>query len=147
MSDEHDEAPGWDAIDAALERLYPKDFEDAEWSGWGYELTMRVRRGEGDVPPMRALQTLQKLANWAHASSRVLSPGDAFDTGRPIVADEPCSLTGFGFRADPELPAIDTPHGKVEFVEVVWLHPSEVEPWPFDVAFSGDLNVLDRDPR
>jgi hypothetical protein len=177
--DDDEEAPGWDAIDAAFEHLYPgraphhwgtdfaarvmlggpealdglsayradepvphwhwvtygltelydKDSEDAEWSGWGYELTMRVPR-DAELPAPWPIALLQQIANWAHHAKRLLQAGEAFDTGSPIVPDEEgATLTGIGFLADPELPQIETPHGRVDFVQMVGLHPLEIAHW------------------
>lgn len=132
-----------------LTELYAKESENREWSGWGYELTMRA--GELDVWPR---ELLRRIANWAHAQQVLLRPGTFMDLGAPVAGDQPCDLHGWGLVADPTLPAIDSPHGRVEFIEVVALHPQELGSWRrhggdemirrVGERFTADLNMLVR---
>ena len=148
-----DPKPHWHWVTYGLTELYAKEGEDPDWSGWGYELTMRVLRGDEEEPDIWALRALQTVANWAHRTERVLQGGEFWDTGEPIAADEPCDLTGMAFAADPQLPPLDTPHGRVELVQLVCLHPAEaafceehgVEAL-LDGRFAADFNVLRREP-
>ncbi|HEX2086160.1 MAG TPA: suppressor of fused domain protein [Solirubrobacteraceae bacterium] len=206
MTGRDDEAPGWDAIDAALARLYPgqddpahwatlpgtrarlggpealdgvsafaasepaphwhwvtygmtelyaKESEDPEWSGWGYELTMRAPRGDEAIPDTWPLMLLKGLANMASRDRRVFRAGDWFDAGSSITG-RPSALTGLAMLADPQLPPLDTPHGRVDFVEVIGLHAREVaycatrglDELLRDAgrSYTGEFNVLDREP-
>lgn len=148
-------APHWPWLTFGLTELYEKVGEDPERSGWGYELTMRVPARDGE-PGTWALHTLQNVANWAHRTERVLRAGQAFDTGKPIVGDEPCDLTGMAFAADSALPPLDTPHGRVELVELIALRPEEaafarehgVEELVRAAgrSYTGEFNVLRREP-
>jgi hypothetical protein len=146
-----DPKPHWHWLTYGLTELYAKDGDDPEWSGWGYELTMRVLRAGEGMPAMWPLQALQTVANWAHRSERVLEAGDFWDTGKPLAGDEPCDLTGMAFAADAELPPLATPHGRVELLQLVCLHPVEAELCARDGVdallhgrFAGDFNVLSR---
>jgi suppressor of fused-like protein len=146
-------APHWHWVTYGLTELYAKESDDPEWSGWGYELTMRTPRGDESEPGTWAIQVLKPLANWANGARRVLEAGGWFDTARPIAPEDPlCTLTAVGFVADPQLPALDTPHGRVEFLEVVGLHPDElrfVEERGLEAlvrrrSYTGELNVPSR---
>ena len=73
------------------------------------------------------------------------------NVGAPLDPSQPCALTGWAVLADPALPAIDTPHGRVAFLQVVALHQDELDRWPESLAaierhFAADLNDLDRAP-
>jgi len=199
--DEHDEeAPGWDAIDAAFEALYPgqkpehwgtllpervifggpevidgisayeatmprphwhwvtygltdlyhKEGDDPDWSGWGYELVMRAPRDE-----LWPRDALRQIANWAHRTKTLLGAGEYMDVRGPLVAGVPCELAGWATAADRALPTLQTPHGRVEFLDVIGLHPEEIAFWVQRGAeatlerlartFAGELNVLVRD--
>jgi Suppressor of fused protein (SUFU) len=171
-----DEAPGWDAIDAALDPLYPgleprhvaydppKGFvggalqgcsaypaaghwhyityglselyepdpeDDAEWSGWGFELTCRVVRGTEDEPPLWPFTILNELAKYVNGNKAVLESGHRIDLGQPITGyphlpdAPPTGLTVCALTLDPQLGRIDTPNGKVEFLQVVGVSSRE----------------------
>ena len=164
------DAPGWDAIDAALDPLYPgmeprhvgyhppKGFvggalqgcsaypaaghwhyityglselyepdpeDDPEWSGWGFELTCRVVRGAEDELPMWPFTILNELAKHVNANKVILEPGHRYNmqqpiTGHPHLPDAPpTDLMVWAFTLDPQLGRIDTPNGKVDFLQVV----------------------------
>ena len=173
---ETDDAPGWDAIDAALAQLYP-DMEprhvgyfpppgfqgaglqgcsaypadghwhyityglselyqpgaegDLEWSGWGFELTCRVVRGTEAEPPQWPFAMLNELAKHVNTNKVVLEPGHRIDlrqpiTGHPHLPDAPPSeLTVYALTLDPQLGRIDTPNGKVEFLQAVGVSSRE----------------------
>src|SRR5829696_4856253 len=88
-----DDAPGWHAIDAACERIYPdqkdplhvasmphpplgdgliygfselyaKESDDPAVSGWGFELTFRLARGREKQPPDWAIGLLMNLGKY-----------------------------------------------------------------------------------
>lgn len=114
--------PGhWHLISYGMSELYGKEWEDPAESGWGLEFTMRVARAGGDEePPMWAAALLQGLARnvfarrlpyTAYSHLRVQGPGPA--------------VGAVGFTEDPELGAIDTPHGRVQFLQVVGLTLAE----------------------
>ncbi|MFC4997072.1 suppressor of fused domain protein [Dactylosporangium cerinum] len=161
------DAPGWDAIDAALDRLYPgiepKHYAtllkwslggpdpldgisfyaretpvphwhivsygmselysapnpDAEWSGWGYEFTFRVRRQPGETqPPVWAANFLQNLARYNFSSGNGFAPNHQMDLNGPIALEYQTLIRAIAFVEDPELGVIDAPFGKVRFLQV-----------------------------
>jgi suppressor of fused-like protein len=168
-----DEAPGWAAIDAACDRLYPRqapqhfgsalpafigggdvlqgisvwkrlhpvphwhyvsyglsdlyeNSHDAEHSGWGIELSFRLACAEDAVqPPAWVLNFLQNLARYVDTRGNVLRSGDWMTANGPIALDQQTRLCSMGFVLDPELGRIDTPHGYVDFIQVVGLTQAE----------------------
>ena len=175
--DEDDSAPGWEAIDGALARLYPgadpqhlaamlpwsmggrdpldgisayprtepvphwhmvgygltelysKESDNAEESGWGFELTFRpARRPDEERPPMWAAALMQNLARYVVTSGNWFEPGHRMNANGPIATDRQDSvMRALGFVEDPELGSIDTPHGRVAFLQVVGLAEDEYE--------------------
>ena len=133
-------------VTSGLTELYPKESEILERSGWGYELTMRAP-ADADWPR----ELLRGLANWADASRTLLHAGEVGSNGGPLFSDRPCELTGWALIEDPALPPIDTPHGRVEFLQVVTLRPEEVERWrelrpELERRSPVELNTLTRPP-
>jgi hypothetical protein len=165
---EDDAAPGWDAIDAALRRIYPgveplhygtvvkwmlggpdpldgisfyarpdhwhivsygmselygKESDDPDESGWGFEFTFRVaRRPDETEPPVWAANFLQNLARYVFTSGNTFGPGHHMDLNGPISLAEPgTAIRAITFADDPELGVIDTPHGRLRFLQVVGL--------------------------
>ncbi len=168
--DSGDEAPGWDAIDACLENLYPgqaaqhfgtaipwslggpdplngisaywrplpvphwhfvtygfselyeKESQDPEVSGYGFELTFRLAASDdGSTPPHWAMNFLQNLARYVFKSGNVFADGHWMTANGPIALSSATKICSMGFVTDPELPAVDTPNGKLEFLQVVGL--------------------------
>jgi hypothetical protein len=173
MTDD-DDAPGWDAIDAALRTLYPgveprhvgynppaavshnlqgcsaypanghwhyvtfglselydKDaMADPEWSGWGFELTMRVARGAEALPVGWPFAILNQVANYVNRESAPVADGDRTDlqravTGFPDTDGPDTGLTVLAFTVDPQLGTIDTPNGRVTFLQAVGVTAEE----------------------
>ncbi|MCA9661630.1 MAG: suppressor of fused domain protein [Myxococcales bacterium] len=176
------EAPGWAAIDAALERLYPgqvphqfasktayelatpsplpavavyeapattllgrkhpahwhyvayglselfdKSSPDPELSGFGFELTLRTAKREGEsAPPAWGIRLLQALGRFVLNTGERFDSGHRADLGGPLVPGLATPLTGIAIVPDPTLSRIHTPFGSVLFLQVVGLRGEEV---------------------
>jgi Suppressor of fused protein (SUFU) len=114
----------WQFVTYGLTELFAKKSADEEWSGWGYELTMRTPLT--DEPPDWAFRLLVALAKLTQKEDLVFGVGHRLQTGHPL-ADVPTRLTAVAFTLDPQLGAINTPHGKVEFLLVVGITTEELE--------------------
>jgi hypothetical protein len=167
-------APGWDAIDANLDRLYPgveprhlgtvmrwstggpdpldgisiylrpdhwhlisygmselyqKESADPARSGWGFEFTIRVARAaDDDSDPIWAVNLLQNLARYVFQSGNTFGAGHHIDLNGPINLDRPDTrIRAVAFITDPELDIIDTPNGRLEFLQLVGITTDEYE--------------------
>jgi len=172
-----DWAPGWEAIDSCLNRLYPgiapmhhyaspvphraiwggdeyldgvSVFESkqghlhivtygmselyaneeafgGEWSKWGYEMTIRLPLSE-KKDHMWAVQRLSSLARYTSTTNQFFEQFQFFTgDGTPLKFGSKSRLTGFLIVADPELPCVDTLHGKLEFLQLVGITQQEVD--------------------
>lgn len=75
---------------------------------------------------MWALNFLQNLARYVFETGNVFGPGHHMDLNGPIALERPDTLIrAIAFTEDPELKTIRTPHGKVQFLQVVGLTPDE----------------------
>ncbi len=114
----------WYLVTYGLTELFTKQSEDKEWSGWGHELTMRVPLV--DEPPEWPFGVLVALAKLTRNDGMVFGSGHRLQTGHPL-AGLPTGLTAVAFTLDPQLGAIDTAHGRVEFLLVVGITTEELE--------------------
>jgi hypothetical protein len=170
-----DAAPGWDAIDAACEHLYPtqtnpyhiasvphppftgdgliygisaykaeapkhwhlvtygfselyaKESDDPAVSGWGFELTFRLVRGREKQPPDWAFNFLMNLGRYVRRSHNPFGSGHMMDLNGPICLGSDTAIRAIAFTADSQFGAIDTPNGRLEFLQVVGLANDEYE--------------------
>ena len=118
--------PHWHYVTYGFTELYEKESEELEVSGYGFELTFRLKRGDGEQPPVWPISLLQNLARYVFSSGNVFGPGHHMDANGPIALDTDTRLTALGFRTDPELGELDTPNGHFTFLQVVGLTEDEM---------------------
>lgn len=124
--------PHWHLVSFGMSELYDKVTDDPEESGWGIEFSIRVARGpQNDGPPMWAAVLLQQLARYVWAE-RPFEPGHTIHVARGTFNDRPgqdpdtpTELAALAFAVDPQLGVLDTPHGRVTFLQVVALTEAE----------------------
>lgn len=123
----------WHFVSYGMSELYEKESDDPEESGWGFELTFRLARGRETEPPVWAVSFLQNLARYVFGSGNPFAPGHHLDLNGPISLAEPdTAIRAITFADDPELGVIDTPHGRLRFLQVVGLTLEEyatIEQW------------------
>lgn len=119
----------WHYVSYGLTELYSKESEDPDESGWGFELTFRLRRDTDDdaaQPPIWPINLMQNLARYVFRTGATFSPGHHMDANGPIAVDVNTELTGIVFAEDPQLPARSTPHGRMDFVQIVGVTSDEL---------------------
>lgn len=122
--------PHWHFVTYGFSDLYEKELEDPDNSGYGFELTFRLAddslpEGEDREPPMWAMGFLQNLARYVFKSGNVFEAGHYMHLNGPIGLGLDTAIRSIAFVCDPELSAIDTPNGRVEFLQVVGITPDE----------------------
>jgi suppressor of fused protein SUFU len=116
----------WLLVTFGLTDLFSKSADDdPDVSGWGFELTMRIPAEESQ-PPAWVLRLLQQLGRYVFSTGRPLNDGHRMDPGGPITGTPDTRLTALAFADDPQLGAIDTPHGSVRFLTVVGITADEL---------------------
>lgn len=120
--------PHWHFVTYGFSELYEKESEDLEYSGYGFELTFRLNRGpDEEEPPAWALNLLQNMGRYVFRSGNVFQSGDYLDANGPICLNADTALTALAFAEDPQLPMIDTPNGKVQFIQMVGITKDELQ--------------------
>lgn len=120
--------PHWHFVTYGFSELYEKEMQDASKSGYGFELTFRLTRSEGETdPPAWALNLLQNVGRYVFTSGNIFQPGDYMDANGPICLESDTLLTALSFIEDPDLTAISTPNGSVQFIQMVGITGRELE--------------------
>ena len=120
-----DPVPHWHYVSYGLSELYAKEREDPLVSGWGFELTARLRRGDEDAPPVFLANVLQNLARYVFETGNVFSPGHSMDLFGPIHEESDTAIRAAMFYDDPELADFLGPFGHVRFLQVVGITEDE----------------------
>ncbi|WP_176611526.1 suppressor of fused domain protein [Actinomadura sp. WMMB 499] len=121
--------PHWHFVSYGMSELYEKESENADESGWGFEFTFRLVRDPADEkPPVWAANMLQNLGRYVFKSGNWFEPGHHMNVNGPIATDRDDSdIRAVAFVLDPELGEIGTPHGSLQFLQVVGLATAEYE--------------------
>lgn len=113
-----------------LTDLYEKEGTDPEYSGYGYEFTLKLRKtGLEDVHAELGgiAGILQELAKLTFENGEQFYPNEYIYTGQKTGMDRAGTsrLTGF-ITARDEAGTIETPNGKVDFVKLVGATDAEL---------------------
>lgn len=120
--------------------LYEKESDDMEYSGYGFELTFKLKMTEEqrkrkkkdfdikDKELKNICSILQELARYVFESGAIFQPNEYIWTGQKegIDANKKSKITGFVTTLD-EAGEINTPNGKVQFVELVGVTDNELK--------------------
>ncbi len=114
----------WHFVTLGLTELDSKSSEDAERSGWGFELTLRVPSNDLATPPRWPVRVLQVLAAYVFEARSPFEPGHHIDLDEPLC-DEIPTVTAFAIAVDPELGRAHVATGAMTFLQLVGLHADE----------------------
>ena len=107
---------------------YDEESVGGEYSRFGFEMTFRLAV---PLPPPEepnwVLNLLNNLARYVFKSGRWFEEYHWIPANGPIRADYPTDLVGLAFALDPALAPIDTPHGRVEFIQAFGITSNELE--------------------
>ena len=112
--------------------IYEKETDDPEISGYGYELTFKLKKeccDDEEAEIRNICGILQMIARLTFTKGEIFQPNEFIYTGQTtgIDAKQKSSLTGFITVKDPTVETINTPNGKVEFLELIGMTDSELK--------------------
>jgi hypothetical protein len=138
--------PHWHFVTYGFSDLHEKTSDDPEQSGFGFELTFRLRRGDEQEPPAWAYNVLQNLARYVFRTGNPFGVGHHVPLNGPIALGAETEIHSVAFALDPELGEISTPYGGIEFLQMVGITRDEaraIKRW----SSTGMLELLaKRDP-
>lgn len=114
-----------------LSELYEKENENKEYSGYGFELTVKLKKEglkdeEAGIRGMCGI--LQAIARLTYTEGEIFQPDEYIYTGQTTGMDPAGKslITGFITQLD-KLGEIETPNGKVQFVELIGVTDAELK--------------------
>lgn len=122
----------WHFVSFGQTEIYEKETDDQEISGYGYELTFKLKKGcyEDEEAEIRNIcGILQMIARLTFTKGEIFQPNEFIYTGQTtgIDAEQKSGLTGFITVKDPTVETINTPNGKVEFLELIGMTDAELK--------------------
>jgi suppressor of fused-like protein len=121
-----EQPPHWHLVTCGLSELFTKESADPTVSGWGFELTLRLRRDDDELPAW-ACDLLTTLAAHVWQTGHDFAYGDHVDLRGPIRLDRDTAITAAAVAVDPGLVGLSGPFGRVEFLQLVGLTADELE--------------------
>lgn len=122
----------WHFVTYGMSELYEKESDNKEISGFGYEMTFKLKKAgyakeEAELKCICGI--LQTIARLTYTKGEVFGPYEYLYTGQTtgIDANQKSKITGFICVPDSTLHTIDTPNGKVEFLEFIGMTDLELK--------------------
>lgn len=120
----------WHFVTYGFSELYEKEFKDPEYSGYGFELTAKLKKISKDEDEMEIRTMcgiLQSLGRMSYENGDVFLPEEYIYTGQTSGMDSKglSEITGF-ITAEDEAGEINTPNGKVQFVQLIGMTDVEL---------------------
>lgn len=118
-------------VSYGFSELYEKESENKEYSGFGFELTLKLKKGgivnEEELKCIAGI--FQELGRMSFNNGDIFQPYEYIYTGQKSGMDLKGSskLTGFITIPDKEAGVIETPNGKIEFVQLVGMTDKELQ--------------------
>jgi hypothetical protein len=107
---------------------YDEEAVGGEFSSFGFEMTFRLA---SELPPAEdpiwVCNLLQNLARYVFESGKWFEQYDWIPANGPIRADYVTDIVGLAFLNDPTLQPVDSPHGRVEFIQAFGLTQNELD--------------------
>ena len=106
---------------------YDEESVGKDYSKFGFELTFRLaNKGQPKDDQVWVCNLIQNLARYVFESGKWFEEFHWIPANGPIRLEFETDLVGLIFVTDPELPPLDTPHGRVEFLQMVGITSSEL---------------------
>ena len=122
----------WHFVTYGMTELYEKEDGSDGISGFGYEMTFKLKKDdypdeEGELKCICGI--LQAIARITFGNNEIFRPYEFLYTGQTtgIDAHQKSNITGFICVPDTSVNTIETPNGKVEFLEFIGMTDAELK--------------------
>lgn len=122
----------WHFVSFGLTEIYGKETENRYISGYGYELTFKLKKDEyedEEAEIRNVCGILQSIARLVFTKGEFFRTNEFIYTGQKTGIDsrQESNLTGFIIVQDPAVETISTPNGRVEFLELIGMTDAELK--------------------
>lgn len=122
----------WHFVTYGLSELYEKETENKEISGYGMEFTFKLKKDnyeDEEAEILRICKVLQQIAKITFTKGEIFREYENLYTGHTegIDTQGKSNITGFITIPDTNFKPINTPNGKVNFVEFIGVTDAEVK--------------------
>ena len=124
----------WHFVSYGLTELYEKESEDKEYSGYGFELTFKLKKGcydpDNEDNELKSIAgILQQVAKITFRDGDIFQNNEYIYTGQTAGIDynQKSALTGFICISDPTVNTLHTEFGIVEFIELIGMTDAELK--------------------
>lgn len=121
----------WHFVTFGLSELYEKECDNQEYSGYGMEFTLKLKKdnyADEEAELKGICGILQSIARITFTKGEIFDVWEYLYTGQTQGMDTrmQSNITGFITIPDREFRTIDTPNGRVEFVEFIGVTDKEL---------------------
>jgi len=108
---------------------YDEEAVGSEFSGFGFEFTFRLKVNKDLEETYWPINLMQNLARYVFSSGNLFEPGHFMPANGPIAldTDTDTELWAVCFVQDPEINSIISPHGLVQFLQIVGITQAEYD--------------------
>ncbi|MFV0182113.1 suppressor of fused domain protein [Empedobacter falsenii] len=108
---------------------YSEESVGAEFSKWGFEFSFRVKpvKDDNGEDPFWVVQLINNLGRFVNETKVWFDEYQYLPLGGPIRTDTDTDIVGLAFIKDDDLNEINTPHGKVTFLQMVGLNSDQLK--------------------
>jgi len=126
------------------ELYYNEESAGEEFSGYGFELTFRLKKYSDEDNIHWACNLLQNLAKYVFNSGKCFGEFHVIPANGPIRREYETEITAVAFIIDPEFGTIETPNGQVQFLQMVGLTTGEYEAFKQNPTFSETEKIIQK---
>jgi hypothetical protein len=107
---------------------YDEEAVGGEYNRYGFEMTFRLAsKLPPSEEPIWVCNLLQNLARYVFETGRWFEEYHWIPANGPIHANYDTDIVGLAFLKDPTLDPVDSPHGRVEFLQAFGITQSELD--------------------
>ncbi|HLP53248.1 MAG TPA: suppressor of fused domain protein [Chitinophagales bacterium] len=106
--------------------FYDEGFAEDLINGFGFELTFRHLPFEDDPEkPVWVVNLLQNIAKYVFSTKNIFDEYHYMSANGPIRGETETDITAIVFCRDPEMQELETPHGRVKFLQLFGITTQE----------------------